>query len=537
MPSSGLDIEVYDTTLRDGVQQEGIALSVGEKLAVARRLDDFGVAYIEGGWPGAIPKDTEFFARARRELALANATLVAFGATRRPDVDSGRDEQLAALLRAETEVVTLVAKSHDRHVELALRTSLQQNLAMVEDSVRYLVRMGRRVFVDAEHFFDGHRDNPGYALDVVRAAAQAGAEAVVLCDTNGGTLPGRIRDAVASTAAAAGVPIGIHCHDDAGCAVANTLIAVEAGATQVQATANGYGERSGNANLFTVVADLRLKQSTAFGVEPDLADMTSVARSVAELAAAPVPPSAPYVGERAFTHKGGLHASAVRVDGSLYEHVRPVAVGNRSRALVSDMAGRSSIEMKARELGLVVDASSAPAVRAVSRVKDLERQGFAFESADASFELLLREELSGAALPTYFEVLSWQTSVRRRLGGSVRSTATVELGVGPHRLSSRSEGNGPINALDRALREGLEPFFPALSRLALVDYRVRILPQGTGTASTTRVLITFNDGERTWSTVGVDENMLAASWSALLDAMRYALVPPTARDPLSPVSR
>ena len=535
MPSSAPQLEVYDTTLRDGVQQEGIALSVGEKLAVARRLDAFGVSYIEGGWPGAIPKDTEFFARARRELDLRNATLTAFGATRRPGVPVGQDPQLTALLRAETPVVTLVAKSHDRHVDLALRTSLRENIAMIEESVRHLVSQGRRVFLDAEHFFDGHRSNPGYARDVVLAATHAGAETVVLCDTNGGMLPTDIQQAVAQIAAETDVRLGVHCHDDSGCAVANTLMAVEAGVTQIQATANGYGERSGNANLFTLVADLELKRRASLRVTPRLAEMAQVSRAVAELTTVPVPSSAPYVGERAFTHKGGLHASAVRVDGSLYEHVTPETVGNRSRVLVSDMAGRSSIELKARELGFDVDAGSDFAVRAASRVKDLESRGFAFESADASFELLLRE-LAEEQPPAPFEVASWQVSVQQPGDSSVRCSAAVELCVEDRRFTSRSQGNGPVNALDRALRQGLEPFFPAVARLSLVDYRVRILPQGTGTESMSRVHITFHDGERTWSTVGVNENMLAASWSALLEAMRYALVLHTVHDPLSQAS-
>ncbi|WP_338676868.1 citramalate synthase [Streptomyces sp. SCSIO 30461] len=517
-------LQLYDTTLRDGSQQEGMVLTVDEKLAVARHLDAIGVGFIEGGWPGAVPRDTEFFHRAQTELQLENAQLVAFGATRRAGVPVSLDPQVRALLSAGTPAITLVGKSHTGHVQRALRTTLAENLAMIGSTVRHLVHAGRRVFLDAEHYFDGYRLNHDYALAVVRTAAEAGAEAVVLCDTNGGSLPDEIAGIVTETIALTGVPVGIHCHDDTGCAVANTMAAVDAGATHIQGTAHGYGERCGNANLFTVIGNLVLKKQHK-AVDPELlTGMTATAAAITELTGLPSRPSAPYVGASAFTHKAGLHASALRIDPDLYQHIDPAGVGNAMRTLVSDMGGRSSVELKARELGYDVAAGSDEVARAAARIKELESDGYSFESADASFELLLREELAGSAAEPPFQVDSWQVSVARERGREVRTEAAVRLRIDGVPLAATGHGNGPVNALDRALHQALDPFFPQLARLELVDYRVRVLTGETGSGARARVLISYRDGERRWGTVGVDQNTVTASWRALLDAVHYVLL-------------
>ncbi|QGV77491.1 citramalate synthase [Streptomyces ficellus] len=517
-------LQLYDTTLRDGSQQEGMVLTVDDKLAVARHLDALGVGFIEGGWPGAIPRDTEFFHRAQTELTLDNALLAAFGATRRPGIPVSTDPQVRALLAAGAPVITLVGKSHTGHVQRALRTTLAENLAMIGSTVRHLVHAGRRVFLDAEHYFDGHRLNRDYALAVVRTAAEAGAEAVVLCDTNGGSLPDEVHEIVADTIAMTGAPVGIHCHDDTGCAVANTLAAVDAGAVHVQGTAHGYGERCGNADLFTVIGNLVLKKDRAVIGPAQLAGLAATGHAITELTGIPPRPAAPYVGPAAFTHKAGLHASALRVDPGLYQHTDPERVGNVMRTLVSDMGGRSSVALKARELGYDVEAGSEEVARAAARVKDLESDGYSFESADASFELLLREELAGTPDEPPFEVDSWHVSVARRKDGDVHTEATVRLRLDGAPLAASGSGNGPVNALDRALHQALDPYFPQLAKLELVDYRVRVLTGETGSSAAARVLISYSDGERRWGTVGVDRNTVTASWRALLDAVHYVLL-------------
>jgi 2-isopropylmalate synthase len=480
---------VFDTTLRDGAQREGINLTVADKLTIARHLDEFGVGFIEGGWPGANPRDTEFFARARQEITFRNAQLVAFGATRRAGGTAAEDPQVKALLDSGAPVITLVAKSHDRHVELALRTTLGENLEMVRDTVSYLRSQGRRVFVDCEHFFDGYKANPGYAKAVVRAAHEAGADVVVLCDTNGGMLPAQIQAVVATVLADTGARLGIHAQDDTGCAVANTLAAVDAGATHVQCTANGYGERVGNAEV------VNLTPST----------------------------HQPYVGVSAFAHKAGLHASAIKVDPDLYQHIDPELVGNTMRMLVSDMAGRASIELKGKELGVDLGGDRALVARVVERVKERELQGYTYEAADASFELLLREEAEGRAR-RYFRTESWRAIVEDRPDGTHANEATVKLWAKGERIVATAEGNGPVNALDRAMRVALERIYPQLAKFELTDYKVRILEGRHGTESTTRVLVTTTDGNAEWSTVGVGENVIAASWQALEDAFTYGLL-------------
>jgi len=514
---------VYDTTLRDGAQQEGLNLTVADKLAIARQLDQLGAGFIEGGWPGANPKDTQFFQLAGKELELKHAQLAAFGATRRPGAKAADDPGVAALRESGAPVVTLVAKGHDRHVELALRTTLAENLAMIRDTVAHLTAEGRRVFLDAEHFFDGYRANPGYALEVVRAAAEAGAAVVALCDTNGGMLPAELGDVVTTVADATGARLGIHCHDDAACAVANTLVAVEAGVTHVQGTANGYGERCGNANLFSVVAGLQLKKGRSVLPDGCLGDMSRIAHAISEITNVAPDTHQPYVGMSAFAHKAGLHASAVKVDPMLYQHVDPALTGNDMRMLVSDMAGRASVELKGRELGYDLSGDRGLTGAVVDRVKALEARGYTFEAADASFELLLRDELSAQRL-RHFDVESWRVIVERRPDGALVSEATVKLHAKGDRIVATGEGNGPVNALDMALRQALGRLYPELAALELIDYKVRILEGSHGTGAVTRVLIESGDGQASWGTVGVHENVIAASWHALEEAVAYCLL-------------
>jgi 2-isopropylmalate synthase len=517
------DFHVYDTTLRDGMQQEGLSPSVADKLAIARHLDGLGVGFIEGGWPGAIPKDTEFFRRAQTELDLKHAQLAAFGSTRRAGVKAADDPQVAALRESGAPIVTLVAKAHERHVELAVRTTLDENLAMWRDTVAHLVAEGRRVFVDAEHFFDGYALNRAYALECVRAAVEAGADLVALCDTNGGMLPNQIGDTVAGVIAATGARVGIHCHDDSGCAVANSLAAIDAGATHVQGAANGYGERTGNANLFTIVANLQLKKNRRVVPDRALAEMTRIAHAISEVTNVAPYTKQPYVGFSAFAHKAGIHASAIKADPNLYQHIDPAVVGNDMRMLVSEMAGRASIELKGRELGYDLSGDREALTRITDRVKALEAAGHSFEAADASFELLLRTELDGYA-NTFFTVESWRVIVEETVDGRHVSEATVKVHAKDERIIATGEGNGPVNALDTALRQALGRLYPELARLELVDYKVRILEGDHGTQSRTRVLIETGDGEESWSTVGVEENIVAASWTAIVDAVTYGLL-------------
>ena len=514
---------IYDTTLRDGAQQEGLNLSVHDKLTIARHLDDLGVGFIEGGWPGANPKDTEFFKLAAKELKLKNATFVAFGATRRANTKAADDVLLRALAESGAPVVTLVAKSHDRHVELALKTDLQENLAMIKDSINFLRQGGQRVFLDAEHFFDGYRANPAYALEVVRVAAEAGADVIALCDTNGGMLPDELSDVVAKVISDSSARIGIHCHNDTGCAIANSLAAVAAGASHVQGTLNGYGERTGNADLIAIIANLQLKKKQEVLPAGALEEAFRIAHAVAEVTN--VSPSArqPYVGISAFAHKAGLHASAIKVDPALYQHENPESVGNDMRMLVSEMAGRASIEIKSSQLGFDLSKEKEVVARLVERVKELESGGYTFEAADASFELLLREELAGKK-PSFFTIESWKTSVDQLADGSVTSRAEVSIRAKGELISSSGSGNGPVNAIDRALRNGLEKLYPELAQLELTDYKVRILEGRLGTGAITRVLVESSDGHGEWSTIGVHENVIAASAMALEDALTYGLI-------------
>lgn len=523
LPVFDAGFHVYDTTLRDGAQQEGLSLSVEDKLAIAAHLDDLGVGFIEGGWPGAIPKDTEFFRRAAHDLHLSNAVLAAFGSTRRADVRVEQDAQVRALLDSQAPVVTLVAKSHDRHVDLALRTTLKENLAMVRDTVAFLRAEGRRVFLDAEHFFDGYASNPAYALEVVRVAAEAGADVIALCDTNGGMLPSQVADVVSLVSDSTGAALGIHCHNDTGCAVANTLAAVDAGAVHVQGTLNGYGERTGNADLLAVVANLELKRGKEVLPGGRLREATRIAHAVSEITNVPPYSRQPYVGASAFTHKAGLHASAIKVDPDLYQHTDPMGVGNDMRMLVSEMAGRASIELKGRQLGFDLSEDRVLVTRVAERVKALEAKGYTFEAADASFELLLREEIEGRR-PTFFDVESWRVITESKPAAEAISEATVKLHFAGERVVATGEGNGPVNALDHALRLAIGQVHPEIAKLQLIDFRVRILDAAHGTDAITRVLVETSDGQTSWETVGVGANIIEASWQALVDGVTYGLV-------------
>lgn len=523
---------VYDTTLRDGAQQEGLRLSVADKIQIAGLLDELGVGYIEGGWPGANPADTEFFeAAANGDLVLKNATLTAFGFTRRSGGHAADDPMTAAVRDSGASVACLVAKSHDQHVERALRTTLAENLEMIKDSVSHLSAEGQRVFLDCEHFFDGFHRNRDYALEVIRTAAEAGAEIAVLCDTNGGMLPPWMTDVVGEVAEL-GVRLGVHCHNDTGCAVANSLAAVDAGVMHVQGTINGYGERTGNADLVSVAANLELKYDWRLLPSGALSEATRLSHAIAEVTNIPPSGRQPYVGLSSFAHKAGLHASAIKVDPNLYQHIDPTLVGNDMRMLVSDMAGRANIQLKGSELGFDL-SDRGLAARIADRVKEREALGYTYEGADASFELLLRQELGR---PTnYFAAHGWRVFTQSA-HGETDTEATVRLSAGDAPTRVVGEGNGPVNALDHALRNALLPVYPVVEQFDLSDYRVRILDQGHGTDATIRVLIETTDGLRTWTTVGVGQNVIDASWEALAEAYSYgllhsdAVVPPTSVD-------
>jgi len=542
-------VDVYDTTLRDGTQREGISLTVADKLRVAAEIDSLGVSYIEGGWPGANPKDTEFFRRvAAGELQLRRAVLTAFGMTRRPGGAAGNDPTLAALLEAATPVVCLVGKSDILHVTEALGTTAEENLAMVADSVRLLRREGRRVFFDAEHFFDGHARDPSYALEVLAAAAGAGAECVVLCDTNGGALPDRVEAVVREVVGVLGdTQVGVHVHNDTDCAVANSLVAVHGGATHVQGTVNGIGERCGNANLMSIIPNLKVKLGMDVVGDDDLRRLSHVAHAVAEVMNTTPDPHAPYVGHAAFAHKAGLHVSALAKREDLYQHVEPARVGNVLRLLVSELAGRSTVVLKGRDFGLDLTADGDAVNRILGRVKELEHAGYAFEAADASFELLVRSEMGEDVHA--FTLESFRIIVERREDGRMVAEATIKLwvpgegdaggrgyrgegvaggdaggrGYRGERLIGTGEGNGPVDALDQAFRAAVNGRFPGLAKLHLADYKARILDSDSGTAATTRVLIRSSNGEREWDTVGVSANVIEASWLAMADAYTYGL--------------
>ncbi|HEX5366733.1 MAG TPA: citramalate synthase [Acidimicrobiales bacterium] len=527
-------VDVFDTTLRDGAQFEGISLTVDDKLRVAEQLDWLGVRWIEGGYPQANPRDAEFFRRAPRELRLETATLVAFGSTRRPLGRVDVDPTLRALVESGTSTSCIVGKGSAFHVTGALGTTLDEGVAMVSESVAFLRRQGQRVFFDAEHFFDGYRSDREFSLRVLEAAAMAGAEVLVLCDTNGGSLPHEVERIVAEVGDYLGRDhqLGIHTQNDSGCAVANSVAAVVAGATHVQGTVNGYGERTGNANLMTVIPDLELKMGVRCLPEGRIERLTAVSRHVAELVNVPPHPADPYVGASAFAHKGGLHTSALgKVGGVSYEHVDPAVVGNHTRVLVSDLGGRSGMVLKARELGVDLDDRAAGELS--DQLKQLEAEGYQFEAADASLELLMRGA-TGWEQP-YFRLEGYRVTTYHRnplragvpasdAEPSVDTEATVKLWVGEDRLVAVGEGNGPVNALDAALRSVLTGRYPEMGDIHLTDYRVRVLEGSEATRAVVRVLVDSTDGDRAWSTVGVHNNVIEASWQALVDSLVYGLL-------------
>jgi 2-isopropylmalate synthase len=521
-PETPLAVELYDTTLRDGAQRADLSFSIEDRLRILHKLDQIGFPYVEGGWPGANPRDTEFFRVATKET-LKHATLTAFGMTRKAGERAEGSQVLHDLLGAGTEVVCLVGKSWDLHVTEALRTDLEEGVAMVRDSIAVLRAEGRRVFFDAEHFFDGYRANPAFAMHVLEAAEEAGAERLVLCDTNGGALPFDVAAVVREVRARMSVPLGIHVHNDAGCAIANSLVAVDAGAFQVQGTVNGYGERTGNADLIPIAADLVLKMGATSALpEGAIEHLTELARYVAEVANVTPDSHQPYAGRFAFTHKAGLHTSGVARLTKAYEHVEPEIVGNRRGVVASDYAGGSTIRMKADELGVEVADDAIP--RLVDELKRLESLGYAFDVAEASLELLLRRA-SGWSQP-FFRIDSYRVHVERRTGDEEPlAEATVKVVADGGRHIESAEGHGPVGALDNALRKALTNAYPELEHMSLEDYRVRVLGEA-GTGAIVRVLIDTSNGEREWTTVGVSENILEASWEALVDAYTYGLLHP-----------
>ncbi len=516
-------VYVYDTTLRDGSQAEGVNFSLEDKLRIAQKLDEFGIDYIEGGWPYANPKDNLFFQKLKG-VKFLHAKPVAFGSTRRPGKKVSEDKQVEALVKAEVPVVTIFGKSWDLHVTEALKTSLEENLQMVYDTVEFLKRFVDEVIFDAEHFFDGYRANPDYALSVLEAALKAGADWIVLCDTNGGRLPhevyeitGEVRKRFPHSR------IGIHAHNDSETAVANSLMAVLAGARQVHGTINGIGERTGNANLCSIIPNLQLKLGFEVIPPDNMKRLTEVARFVAELSNMPLPRNMPYVGESAFAHKGGVHASAVMKKAATYEHVDPELVGNRRKITVSDLAGRSNLLYKLKEFGIEVEEKSPELLRLVEKVKEFEKEGYHFEAADASLELLCRRHFG--LVKDYFEFYAYRVLIAKRGGDNLPvSEATVRLSVDGVEEHTAALGNGPVSALDRALRKALEEFYPTLKDMQLVDYKVRIINESAGTSAKVRVLIESADSKRKWGTVGVSENVIEASWIALRDAIVYKLM-------------
>jgi 2-isopropylmalate synthase len=530
------DIQLYDATLRDGMGGGGLTLTAEEKLRVVHALDDLGVDLIEAGFPASNPKEQELFGLLAREQ-LEVAQVVAFGMTRRRDATAEEDEGLRTLATCFAPVCTLVGKSSVLHVEKVVRASREENLAMIGDSVSFLVEAGKRVLFDAEHFFDGFELDAGYALACLRAASAAGAERVVLCDTNGGSLPRQIRTALAVVAEALpGVALGIHTHDDSGCAVANTIMAVDSGATQVQGTINGIGERTGNANLVTIIADLQLKMGYQLLAPERLARLTETAHFVDELLNRSPDPAQPYVGKHAFAHKAGMHAAGVSADSQTFEHVDPALVGNDRDVLISELAGRASVVEKARQAGVAADEQFAQ--RVLERVKGLEHDGFQFEAADGSFELLMRRE-AGEYEPL-FRLESWRVMVEKRADGKVETEATIKIWLGGERYVRTAEGNGPVNALDKALRDAIGEIHPHLRDIDLVNFKVRILDETKGTGAVTRVLIDASDGQDVWGSIGVSENVIAASWDALVDSLEYGMQPgrrPASGSPMSSPGR
>jgi 2-isopropylmalate synthase len=523
-PAGGIrTVEIYDTTLRDGAQREGLSLTVNDKLRIAEQLDYLGVHYIEGGHPGGNPKDSEFFARARDELDLQTAELVAFGATRRAGVKAEDDEGLMTVLKAGTRIVCLVGKAWDYHVTDALQVTLEEGVAIVRDSVRLINDMGLRGFYDAEHFFDGYRRNPSYSLEVITAALEVGADRIILCDTNGGTLPDAAERIVREVREALpDATIGVHFHNDSGCAVANSLAGVRAGAFQVQGCMNGFGERCGNADLTAIIPNLVLKMGVDCIDVERLVRLTPVAHHIAEVANVSLNPQNPYVGDSAFATKAGIHTSALARRPDAYEHIVPETVGNGTRIMVSELSGRSTVLLKARQTGIDLESRPEAVAEILRQVKELEHAGYHFEAADGSYELLVRRATGWQQ--DYFRLESFRVIMEDRAEQGSVTEATVKVHVRGERRLATAEGNGPVNALDRALRSAIEELYPALAHVHLTDYKVRVLDTERGTGAITRVLIDSTDGETSWSTIGVSENIIDASWQALADSIVIGLL-------------
>ncbi len=516
-----MNVELYDTTLRDGAQQEGISFSLDDKVKIAHHLDAFGVAYIEGGWPGSNPKDAGFFQRMRQE-PLDHARISAFGATRRAGRRADEDDNLRALVASGAPAVALVGKSSAFQARAVLGVDLDENLRMIADSVAYLRAGGQAVIFDAEHFFDGYRENPEYALRTLAAAADAGAAVLALCDTNGGSMPGQVQAAIAAVRRATTLPLGIHIHNDSGLAVANSLLAVEAGVVQVQGTINGYGERCGNADLCAIIPDLQLKLGYHCVSEAQLASLTQLAHFVSELANLNPAPQQPYVGHSAFAHKGGQHVNAMMKSSASYQHIEPALVGNQQRVVVSELSGKSNIAHKVQELDLGWEVTPAQTQAVLQRIKDLEGRGFQFEGAEGSMELLLHRSQTDYRPP--FELVDFHVLVTSGKSGGMSSEATVKVRVKDEVMHTAAEGSGPVNALDQAVRKALLPFFPQLANVHLTDYKVRILDPDSATAAQTRVLVSSSNGVKDWTTVGSSANIIEASWMALADSLEYALL-------------
>ncbi len=522
MKNQSLSVKLYDTTLRDGAQGEGIHFSLQDKLRIAERLDDYGIHYIEGGWPGSNEKDIAFFAEASKRR-FKNSRLAAFGSTRRAGLKVEDDTQVRLLLEADTPVVTLVAKSWLLHVHEVLRTTPEENLAMIRDTVAFLKNKGREVVVDLEHFFDGFKDNPEYSKKCIMASAESGADWVVPCDTNGGTLPSEIAKITSEVTKSFQVQIGIHTHNDSGLGVANALAAVEVGATQVQGTMNGYGERTGNCNLTTVIPILQLKMGIRVVEDSRLAELKSLSHFIDEIANQPHDKRAPFVGESSFAHKGGIHVNAVNKLAKSYEHIDPRLVGNRQRVLVGELSGRGNVAYKARELGINLPEKSPEALQILEEVKSREAAGYEYEAADASLELLIRKGLGETV--SFFDLIDYHVSMRRVSDRTYRvAEATVKLLVQGVEAYTVAEGDGPVHALDRALRKALAPHYPSLANVRLIDYKVRILDSHFGTEAKIRVFITSSDGNLEWNTTGVSGDIIQASWIALKDAFDYYLM-------------
>ncbi len=514
------EVKLYDTTLRDGAQREGLSFSVEDKLKITAKLDELGIHYIEGGWPGSNPKDIEYF-RQVKNLPLKGSKIVAFGSTRRKGVRPSEDSNLQAILKSGVSTACVFGKSWDLHVTHVLVATLEDNLRMISDSVSYLKKRGLEVIYDAEHFFNGFRSNPEYALKTIKAAEEAGADCIVLCDSNGGSLPSQVAEAIRHVKSKVAVPLGIHAHNDSDCAVANSIMAVEEGVVHVQGTVNGYGERCGNANLVSIIPNLVLKKGVLCLPHEKLNLLTEVAHHVSEIANIVPDSHQPYVGESAFAHKGGVHISAIMRQKGAYEHIDPSLVGNMQRVLISEQSGISAITHKAKEFGIDLSNKPEQAMAILKKLKKLEHMGYHFETADGSFEILLQKN-TGSYRPL-FKLEDYKVTVAKTGDGRSKTEAVVKIWVEGERLVEYAEGNGPVNALDQALRKAIARIYPALEEISLTDYKVRIINARKGTAAVVRVLIESTDGEKVWGSVGVHENIIEASWEALVDSIEYGL--------------